>query len=346
MNPDERFMRRAIELSGNGYPAPNPHVGCVIVQGGEVVGEGFHDHAGGPHAEAVALTEAGEKAKGAEVYVTLEPCNHTGRTPPCSQALIQAGVASVTVACGDPNPRAIGGVNALRKSGIYVTEGVMTEESRSVNERWLTAVERRSPFVEVKVAMSLDGRVALPNGESQWITNERSREEGHELRAQCGAVLVGRNTVTRDNPHLTARIPSVVNQPVRIVLDPNSALTRLENVFSSGAPAWHVVKHPIHADQMHAPMQGDAIDLGELLKEFYARGVIGILVEGGPNTIAHFLRAGLVDRLNIFMAPVALGDGLSWLKHETLTLADANRFTLEQVKELDGDLWMTYRPLA
>jgi diaminohydroxyphosphoribosylaminopyrimidine deaminase/5-amino-6-(5-phosphoribosylamino)uracil reductase len=346
MTSEERFMHRAIELSINGFPAPNPHVGCVIARNNEIVGEGFHDHAGGPHAEVVALGQAGDKARGADAYVTLEPCNHTGRTGPCSQALIQAGVARVRVATRDPHPKAAGGLDALKQAGIAIKEGVLQAEARRANERWLTAVERGWPFVEAKVAMSLDGRVALPSGESKWITNEVSRGKGHWLRAQCGAVLVGRRTVTRDDPHLTARIDGVVNQPTRIIFDPNSALTRREKVFDDVAPTWHIVRQPLHEGQIRATTNDSGFDLQALLKDFYERGLTSVLVEGGPITLGHLMRQGLVDRLNIFVAPKALGSGPSWIQEELAHLADAPQFNLVSAEPLDGDVWLTYRPSA
>lgn len=338
-------MRRAIELSRGGFPAPNPHVGCVIAQGEQVVGEGFHTHAGAPHAEAVALAQAGEKARGADVYVTLEPCNHQGRTPPCSEALVAAGVASVTIACLDPNPKADGGVERLQAAGIPVQIGVLKEEAAAANEQFLTAVSRGWPLVVGKVAMSLDGRVALSSGESKWITSEAARAEGHRLRAECGAVLVGRNTVVKDEPLLTARIEGLVNQPVRIVLDPNSALTGLERIFGNEAPTWHVVKHPFREDQIQAPMNAGVVDLPALLKEFYSRGLTGLLIEGGPITIGHFVRQGLIDRLEIFMAPKVLGAGPSWNEIGVGQLADAPLYRLMNVQQLGPDLWTTYRPL-
>ena len=338
-------MTRAFHLSQQGYPAPNPHVGCVIVKDREVVGEGYHDHAGGPHAEIVALQQAGEKARGAKVYVTLEPCNHTGRTGPCSQALIEAGVASVIIATPDPNPKATGGAQALRRAGIEVEEGYMDEVTRSANRRFLTAMKRGWPYVEAKVAMSLDGRVALPNGESKWITGEVARNVGHQLRAECGAVLVGRKTVQRDDPHLTARIDGVVNQPARIIIDPHSALTRRENVFDDAAPTWHVVKQPLHENQIRAPYHDDHLDLKALLKDFFDRGQTSILVEGGPITIGHLLKQNLIDRLNIFMAPKTLGAGPSWIQEEIASLNDAQQFKLIFTRPLDGgDLWLGYRP--
>jgi diaminohydroxyphosphoribosylaminopyrimidine deaminase/5-amino-6-(5-phosphoribosylamino)uracil reductase len=341
----EQLMRRAIELSRLGFPAPNPHVGCVIAVDGEIVGEGFHDHAGGPHAEAVALEQADARAKGADVYVTLEPCNHQGRTPPCSNALIAAGVASVAIACLDPNPKASGGQKALNEAGIRVSSGLLEVEARAANEMFLTAMERGRPFVVGKVAMSLDGRVALPSGESKWITSETSRREGHRLRAECGAVLVGRNTVVRDDPLLTSRLGGVVNQPTRIVLDPNSALSGLEKVFGSDAPTWHVIKHPIRENQIGAPMKDDRLDLQALLMDFHKRGITSLLIEGGPITLGHFLTAGLIDRLEIFVAPKALGAGPSWLGFGVDSLDKAYKFKVDGVKQLEDDLWITYRPL-
>ena len=346
MDREERFMLRAIELSKGGFPAPNPHVACVIVKNDEIVGEGLHDHAGGPHAEVVALQQAGQRAKGAEVFVTLEPCNHQGRTPPCSLALIEAGVSSVTIACLDPNPNAAGGVKRLQEAGIKVNTGVCEKQARQANERWLIAVERKRPFIEAKVAMSLDGRVALPNGDSKWITNETSRKKGHRLRAECGAVLVGRKTVERDDPYLTARIDGVVNQPTRIVLDPNSVLTRRENVFNDAAPTWHVVKRPVHEGQIRAPMRDNHLDLPALLQEFFEKGITAVLVEGGPVTLGHLMHQGLVDRLNVFIAPKALGAGPSWMQESIAKLDDAMQFQLIDVTDLDGDLWIIYRPKA
>src|SRR2546423_1897548 len=245
-NP-EAFMREAIELSRRGFPAPNPRVGCVIVRGGEVIGRGYHDHAGGPHAEAVALNEAGARARGSDVFVTLEPCNHQRRTGPCSEALIAAGVKSVTYAVGDPNPRATGGSARLMQAGIDVNQGVLANEAAEVNRVFLTAMRLGRPFVTVKAAMSLDGKIATlqhsntSTPKPQWITGEPAREMGHTLRAEMGAVLVGAGTVRADNPHLTARIEQVVNQPLRIILDPNDSLPKDAHVFTGPGIYYHVV---------------------------------------------------------------------------------------------------------
>jgi diaminohydroxyphosphoribosylaminopyrimidine deaminase / 5-amino-6-(5-phosphoribosylamino)uracil reductase len=324
MADDLSYMQEAISLASNGFPAPNPHVGCVVVRDGEIVGRGWHEYAGGLHAEVVALREAGEKAKGATVYVTLEPCNHQGRTPPCSQALIDCGVAKVVIANLDPNPVAAGGRVALAGQGIEVVTGVLSKEASEVNEQFLFAVRHRRPLLSVKVAMTLDGKIGLPDGSSQWITSEDARRDGQRLRAVCGAVLVGRKTAEFDRARLTVRDFPVLNQPVRIVLDPRSALSLELPIFSSDAPTWHVT---------------DPLEIPELLSEAYRRGIKGILVEGGPYTIAKFLEAGVVDRLVAYVSPNILPSGVSWASGlGAKTLDEKSGFRFASVEKLTNDL--------
>lgn len=323
MTPNERWMRRAIALSKRGFPEPNPHVGCVIVADGKVVGEGYHDHAGGPHAEAMALEKAGDRARGADVYVTLEPCNHYGRTPPCSRALVTAGVRRVFVAVADPNPKAAGGAETLQAAGIEVVMGLLAEEAAEANRLFLSSLALGRPYVVVKAAVSLDGKTALPNGESKWITGPRARAEGHRLRAECGAVLVGRKTVEQDDPQLTARIPGVVHQPLRIVLDPSARLSRNYRVFSGDAETWHVT---------------GAIDLHELLARLGRSGRIGLLVEGGATTIGRFLAEDLVDEVRLFVAPKIFGQGQNWASgYEAESLANLLDFRLKNTKMIGED---------
>lgn len=345
MSKDAEFMREAIALSRQGFPAPNPHVGCVVVSQGRVVGRGFHDYAGGPHAEAVALAEAGPLAQDSDVYVTLEPCRHVGRTPPCVQALLEAKVARVFIAVLDPNPLAGGGSQILRDAGVEVQVGLLEDEAAAANAAFISAMKRRRPYVVGKAAMSLDGRVALPSGESKWITGESARRAGRLLRAECGAVLVGRNTIVRDEPRLTVRDEGVRNEPVRIILDPNSALTGLEPVFVADAPTLHVVKNPVREGQMKAPMKGDFIDLEAFLGQLFERGLTALLVEGGPITLGHFLEAGLLDRLELFVAPKVLGEGLAWVHHSIQSLDQAAAFKLIESRSLGPDLWLSYLPL-
>ena len=334
---DEAFMLRAIDLSKRGFPAPNPHVGCVITDGFRILGKGWHDHAGGPHADIVALKEAGDSARGATAYVTLEPCNHFGRTPPCTQALLDAGIKRVVVACSDPNPVAAGGLALLQERGIETHLGLLEDLASKANEMWLTAMRERRPYIVIKAAVSLDGRIALSSGESQWITGSAARKASHRLRAECGAVLVGRKTVEVDNPKLTARLRGVVNQPVRIVLDPSHRIGPDRNVLDVSAPTMHLFHNSFGLSA-----EGGQFDPVQICNVLFDRGIRGVLVEGGATTIAGFVRAGLVDRIELFMAPVLLGDGPSWMDRlQVLHLADAPRFQVQSVKKLSGDLQVT-----
>jgi diaminohydroxyphosphoribosylaminopyrimidine deaminase/5-amino-6-(5-phosphoribosylamino)uracil reductase len=329
--PDPSFMRRAIALSRKGFPAPNPHVGCVIVREGRIVAEGYHDFAGGPHAERVALAAAGAEAEGGDVYVTLEPCNHTGRTPPCVDALVEARVRRVVIASTDPNPVAAGGAGALRQCGISVVEGVLQREAEAANRQFLFALDQRRPYVVVKAAASIDGRTALPTGESKWITGPAATREGWKLRAECGAVLVGYRTVQADDPELTARIPTVRNQPLRVVLDPHGNLLGTERVFNDGAETLLVTGQ---------------ILLSDLLARLYARSVTGLLVEGGARTIGAFFKEGLVDRVELLMGPKLLGSGPSWAEGLTTPdLASAPNLRIERVRRLGPDLQITATPI-
>jgi diaminohydroxyphosphoribosylaminopyrimidine deaminase/5-amino-6-(5-phosphoribosylamino)uracil reductase len=339
----DAYMRRAIELSRRGFPAPNPHVGCVIVQGDEIVGEGWHDFAGGPHAEAVALAFARDLAAGSELFCTLEPCAHQGKTPPCAGAIVQAGVASVTVALLDPNPNAAGGLQVLRDAGIACEAGLLAKEAREANELFMAAMERRRPTVVVKAATTSDGFIARKDGTSKWITGEQAREMGHRLRAELGCVLVGRATVEQDDPSLTARVGGVVNQPLRVVLDPLAKLTPEYKVFNDGGETVRFVANG------NASRPGDVeatfdlgFDLREILSVLYSRGVIGVLVEGGGETIASFLRERLVDRIERFSSPAEFGEGVFWLG------ADPPEFEAEKTGEqwLGPDKHESYRVLG
>ncbi len=325
-------MKVAIELSKKGFPAPNPHVGCVIVKNGEIVGRGFHNYAGGPHAEVEALKQADKKSEGADVFVTLEPCRHFGRTPPCTQALIAAKVRQVFFAVADPNPAASGGADVLRSAGILVHQGLLQDEASRVNHLWLTAVQRRSPFVGLKVAMSLDGRIALPNGTSQWITNEKARTEGRRLRCQYGSVLVGRKTIQTDNPLLTSRIKGVVNEPARFVLDAKASLSGQYHVFQGEHPAVRFVEKAAVPYDREIAADGGGFDLKTLLAKIYEYGNKGVLIEGGAITAKGFLDADLVDRLHLFVGNVILGDGPPWVTGQWKPLEDAIRWRLNHTK--------------
>lgn len=334
-NRDHDYMREALRLARKGFPAPNPHVGCVIVNSGRIVGRGYHGHAGGPHAEIVALTDAGSLAKGATAYVTLEPCNHQGRTGPCSVALVQAGITRVVYAVADPTNAASGGSKTLRDNGVEVCEGVAAEEAKDVAQQFFVSKTQNRPLVVLKAAMAMDGRIALPSGESQWITGPKARKETHRLRAELGAVLVGRRTVEVDDPQLTARIPGAQNQPVRVVLDPQGKLDSRWKVFDSSARTLHITRQEV-------PVGDQGFDLPSLLRFLHEAGITGLLVEGGSLTMASFLRAGVFDRIELFAAPTLLGDGPSWVSGLGISsLGDVPRLRVQKVRRMEPDLQIT-----
>ena len=272
-------LERALELAerGRGTTHPNPVVGAVVVRGGEVVGEGWHERAGEPHAEVVALAAAGERARGATLYVTLEPCTHYGRTPPCVDRILEAGVARVVAGSLDPNPKARGGVERLRAAGVEV-EVVDSFEARRQNEAWRTWVALRRPFVTYKVAVAVDGRVVVPG--RRWVSGRESRRLVHELRSRSDAVAVGMGTVRADNPRLDARGVGATRQPRRLA-------------FGHG---------PTDLELRSGPLE-------EELAALAAEGVQSLLLEGGPTLATSFLRAELVDKLLVFVAPVLAGEG-------------------------------------
>jgi len=323
-------LRRAFRLAANG-PAhgPNPRVGCVLLSAaGDVLGEGWHRGAGTPHAEVAALADARERGHdttGATAVVTLEPCNHTGRTGPCSQALIDARVARVVIAVGDPNPVAAGGAERLRAEGIDVLAGVLPDEGRAVLGAWLHAVERDRPFVTLKLATSLDGRINAADRSSRWITGEVARLHAHGLRAEVDAIVVGTGTALVDDPSLTARSADGTlheHQPLRVVvghrdLAPEAAL------HGPGGELVHVRTH----------------DPREVLVELARREVRHVLVEGGPTLAAAFLRAGLVDEVHAYVAPVLLGAGRAAVDDLGITtIGGALRLTTRSVQPLGPDV--------
>jgi diaminohydroxyphosphoribosylaminopyrimidine deaminase/5-amino-6-(5-phosphoribosylamino)uracil reductase len=331
---DERLMRRAIELARRGFPAPNPRVGCVIASGERVVGEGHHDHAGGPHAEVVALREAGRLAMGATAYVSLEPCDHHGRTPPCSLALIEAGIARVVAAAPDPNPIAAGGAARLRSAGIAVEVGLLQSEAEAVNAVFHFAMRHRRPMVCVKAAITLDGRIAWPDGRSRWITGSEARRDGHRLRAEMGAVLVGRRTVEMDDPRLTVRnVPGVTNQPTRVVLDPSGALSRDRRVFTGPGRSLHVTG-PDGPGDLRILTRSGTFRLSQLMSSLYQEGLIGLLIEGGARTISLFSSKDLIDVLELYIAPKSFGQGLSWLNESPAKL---KKYSIKEVRRLGND---------
>lgn len=324
------FMQRALALAAQarGHCHPNPMVGCVIVRDGSIVGEGWHRQPGTAHAEVNALVTAKEAARGATAYVTLEPCNHWGRTPPCAQALIDAGVVKVVVALRDPNPLAVGGAETLRRAGILVEIGDGADEAQRLNERWLTYVQQGRPFVHLKVAMSLDAKVATCAGESQWITGPAARRRGHHWRDSHEAILVGATTVRTDNPSLTCRlVPGdvegslPVRQPLRVVLAGERPLPSDARLFHDNAAPTLVITAEAHYAMQRRALAAasprvEVISVATdesypgpaaVLQCLYGREVVGMLIEGGPTVASTFLNANLVDRVSVFIAPKLLG---------------------------------------
>jgi diaminohydroxyphosphoribosylaminopyrimidine deaminase / 5-amino-6-(5-phosphoribosylamino)uracil reductase len=361
--PEAEAMRRAIALAARGLGAtsPNPVVGCVILDAaGRPAGEGWHRRAGGPHAEIHALAEAGDAARGGTALVTLEPCNHTGRTGPCAEALAAAGIARVVYAVADPNPTASGGAESLAAAGIDTEAGLLAEEAEAVNAAWLTAVRRSRPFVRWKYAATLDGRVAAADGTSRWITGPEARADVHRLRAEADAVVVGSGTARADDPHLAARgVPGAV-QPLRVVIDTEARAVRpgarvLDEAaptlvaVAADAPAERTAPLERHAEVVRLPRaDGDraGLDLPPLLAELYGRGVRSLLLEGGPTLAGAFTAAGYVDEITAYLAPALLGQGPHALGDAGITtIAEALRLRVDAVVPLGPDLRITAVPL-
>ena len=315
-------MRRALALARRaaGRTAPNPMVGCVIVKGGRVVAEGFHRKAGTAHAEVAALAKiAPGKARGATVYVTLEPCNHTGRTGPCSEALVAAGVGRVVAAMGDPNPHvAGGGARRLRRAGIPVEIGLCEDEARRLNAGFLKHGRTGRPLVTLKAAVSLDGRIAAGSGDARWVTGEAARREVHRMRDRADAILVGAGTVIADDPSLTTRLPGGRGRdPLRVIVDGKAGIPPTAKVVGPGTlivtrgarGARTAALVARGAEVLPMPGPGGRVDLGALLDELGRRGVLELLVEGGARIHGALLAAGLVDRVVVFVAPKIVGAG-------------------------------------
>ncbi|MBF6567361.1 MAG: bifunctional diaminohydroxyphosphoribosylaminopyrimidine deaminase/5-amino-6-(5-phosphoribosylamino)uracil reductase RibD [Candidatus Binataceae bacterium] len=323
---DRRFMGEAIELGRTmlGLTTPNPAVGCVIVRNQRIVGRGATGQGGRPHAETNAIAEAGKKARGATAYVSFEPCAHQGRTPPCARALVEAGISKVVIGCLDPYPPVRGrGIRILREAGVPIVTGVLEDECRRANEGFITRVTRGRPFVTLKLAATLDGRIAAPGGDSQWISSPESRALVHRWRRECDAVMVGARTVVADNPRLTCRT-SGGRDPIRVVVDAKLIVSPAARIFRqrSAAPAIVVTTQAnlsrakglfssSRVEVIGCDEHGGEIDLEALAIEFGRRGWCKLLIEGGASTAASALRFGIVDRVAMFLAPKILGCGLA-----------------------------------
>ena len=315
---DHVMMARALRLAERGAwtTRPNPMVGCVLAQGGEVVGEGWHRRQGGPHAEVFALEAAGGRARGATAYVSLEPCAHTGRTGPCADALVAAGVTRVVAAMRDPFPMVEGGgFDRLRAAGIEVAHGLMEADARELNRGYISRLVRGRPWLRVKLAMSLDGHTALESGESKWISGEASRRDVMRWRARSGALLTGSGTVMADDPQLTVRLdePADFVPPLRVVLDPGLATIARGRIREGEAPTLYIhatnAKPPreFASERVAVAANGNALDLAAVLRVLADRGINEVQVEAGATLAGAFMRAGLVDEVLLYVAPVLLG---------------------------------------
>ena len=356
---DRRHMARALELAGRGLwtTDPNPRVGCVLADGERVIAEGWHERAGGPHAEAAALAAAGGAARGATAYVTLEPCCHHGRTPPCADALVAAGIARVVCAMRDPNPRVDGGGFArLRAAGVAVEDGVLAREARDLNPGFVSRMERHRPWVIVKIAASLDGGTALADGESRWITGEVARQDVQEMRARASALLTGSGTVLRDDPRLDVRLPGATRQPLRVVLDSQLRMSPRARIV---APPGRVLvlcagEHPERAAALRdrgaeiavvAPAPG-GIDLAAALALLAAREVNEVVAECGARLAGALLGARLVDELVLYQAPVLLGRGARPLAElpAPRSMNERLEFTVLEQRLVGADIRVRLRP--
>ncbi|MES1925689.1 bifunctional diaminohydroxyphosphoribosylaminopyrimidine deaminase/5-amino-6-(5-phosphoribosylamino)uracil reductase RibD [Salinisphaera sp. T31B1] len=356
------YMQRAIELARRGWytTRPNPRVGCVVVVDEQVVGEGWHERAGERHAEPAALADVeqrGGSARGATVYVTLEPCSHTGRTPPCVDTLIDAGVTRVVIGCLDPNPRVNGqGVARLRAAGIDVVTDILAEGCAALNTGFNMRMTVGRPRVRVKLAMSLDGRTAAASGQSQWITGDEARSDVHRLRAESGAVLIGRGTLLADDPSLTVRLPGQWPQPLRVVVDGNLEITSqarmlgldgCTRVFTlSGDSKRIAALESAGARIDRVPANNGRADLSAVLTALAEDEINDVLVEAGPTLAGAFARAGLVDEFIIYMAPTLIGHaGRELLRLDGVTELDqALALHIEAIEPVGRDWRIRARP--
>ncbi len=303
------YMERALELAQKGKTSPNPMVGCVVVKDEQIIGEGFHQKAGEDHAEVIALKNCTEDPAGATMYVTLEPCYHTGKTPPCVDAVIDAGITKVVISSIDPNPKTNGiSVKKLQDRGVEVVTGLLEKESNELNKTFIKHVTTKLPFIYLKAAITLDGKIATKTFDSKWISSEESRQKVHELRRDVDAVLVGKNTVLQDNPRLNARLEETT-YPMRIIVDANDDLPDNLNVFNQEGKTYVVTTVASKKEgRIQCNHVDGKIDLDDALEKLGALGIQSILVEGGGNVFSQCIEQKLVDEFIFFIAPTMIGD--------------------------------------
>jgi len=353
VSADVEYMARALTLARRGLYTtdPNPRVGCVLVKDGEIVGEGWHERAGEPHAEIIAIKQAGDNARGATAYVTLEPCCHTGRTPPCTGALTEAGVIRVVAAMEDPNPLVAGkGLQSLRDGGVEVVSGVLKSQAESLNPGFVTRMRHQRPFIRVKLATSIDGKTAMANGESKWITGDAARADVQRLRARSSAILTGSGTVLSDDPSLNVRDLDIGRQPMRVIVDANlstpetAKMLRLEGstliaTASEDADQAEILVSA-GAEVICLPAGPDKVDLSALMHHLAAQEVNEVLVEAGSTLCGSLIESALIDELVIYIAPHIMGhDARGMFRLPALEkMADRISLKITDVRAV-GDDW-------
>ena len=355
-------MHHALTLAERGLFStdPNPRVGCVFVKDQQIIAEGWHEQAGELHAEAMAIKNARQDLAGSDCYVTLEPCSHHGRTPPCAQALIEVGIKRLIVAMEDPNPQVAGtGLHAIESAGIQVEHGLFQEQAKQLNQGFIKRMTDGLPYVRLKMGMSMDAKTAMASGESQWITCPEARQQVQKLRAMSGAVITGRFTVLSDNPSMNVRIDELpeeyqtarINQPLRVVMDSKRSLSGQERIFQLDDNALWVVSDTASTEQapvsmLKAPVKiGHRIELPFVLKHLAEQGINEVLVEAGSKLAGAFVAEDLVDEIHLFMAPKILGHEASGLLHMPgmERLAEAKQFTFSSANPIGSDVQLVFK---
>ena len=362
MKTDYDFMKLALDLAltAKGKTNPNPLVGAVIVKDGMVVGSGLHRKAGEPHAEVHAFQMAGEHAKGATLYVTLEPCSHFGKTPPCAKLVQESGVSRVVIAMRDPNPLVAGrGIKMIEEAGIQVEVGLLEDEAKKINERFIHNMIYGTPFIISKIAMTLDGKIAAHNGHSKWVTGEASRKRVHYLRNEVDGILVGIGTVLADDPMLTTRLPEGGKNPVRIIFDSHlrtplhakiTDCSEAETWIFSGEDVDQEKVEKLREKGVHVyfvPKDEKGLDLHFIMKDLFSKGITDVLVEGGSELNVSFLRAGLINKFQVYIAPKLLGGRQSltpYTGEDVDSMDEAIVVDFESIEQVGEDLFITAYP--
>lgn len=355
----EYYMKIALDLAKQrkGLTYPNPTVGAVIVKDNQIIGKGCHYKAGYLHAEREAIKDAKEKGydlKGSTMFVTLEPCCHYGKTPPCTNAIIEEGISKVVIGCLDENPLVKGkGVEILKLHGIEVITGVLEKDCKKINEDFFIYISKKRPFIHIKIAQTLDGKIATKTGDSKWITNEKSRFFAHILRNEATAILVGTNTVLKDNPLLTVRNISTEKQPIRVVIDRDLKIPINYNVFNVDAKTIVITSKNVDQEKLKIfeekgnieiiklPTIKNRFKVEDILKVLYEKNIVHLLVEGGKDTISEFLKNSLVDKISLFVAPKIIGeDGITSIGILGIeNIKDSLKLKVEDFKIFDGDFY-------